>query len=136
MNDLISRKKLLEAYDKAHKGPPGGARKLIEEAPEAVVHCKDCCHWKPPHIVLPDGKQRAYKEGDTDGDPLGMFVSSDVGVNWGGRCWLEHNRGYGRDMRIFRNEDDYCSRAEKRPDGFTAEAFWGLTTEPNELLPD
>lgn len=31
--DLISRKALLEAYDKAHKGPPGGARKLIVEAP-------------------------------------------------------------------------------------------------------
>jgi len=33
MDDLISRKDLLEAYDKAHQGPPGGARKLIEEAP-------------------------------------------------------------------------------------------------------
>lgn len=32
-NDLISRKALIEAYDKAHKGPPGGARKLMEEAP-------------------------------------------------------------------------------------------------------
>lgn len=41
-NDLISRKALLEAYDKAHQGPPGGARKLIEEAPGVdaveVVH--------------------------------------------------------------------------------------------------
>jgi hypothetical protein len=32
-DDLISRKALLVAYDQAHKGPPGGARKLIEEAP-------------------------------------------------------------------------------------------------------
>ena len=31
-DDLISRSKLLAAYDAAHKGPPGGARKLIEEA--------------------------------------------------------------------------------------------------------
>lgn len=41
-NDLISRKALIEAYDKAHKGPPGGARKLMEEAPAVdaveVVH--------------------------------------------------------------------------------------------------
>ena len=44
MNDLISRSALLEAYDKAHKGPPGGARKLIEEAPEAIVRCEHC--WK------------------------------------------------------------------------------------------
>lgn len=35
-DDLISRKALLEAYDKAHQGPPGGARKLIEEAPGAT----------------------------------------------------------------------------------------------------
>lgn len=32
-NDLISRTALLTAYDSAHKGPPGEARKLIEEAP-------------------------------------------------------------------------------------------------------
>jgi len=32
-NDLISRTALLDAYDAAHNGPPGGARKLIEEAP-------------------------------------------------------------------------------------------------------
>lgn len=42
MDDLISRKALLDAYDKAHQGPPGGARKLIEEAPDALVMCKDC----------------------------------------------------------------------------------------------
>ena len=35
MDDLISRSWLLSEYDKRHKGPPGGARKLIEEAPPA-----------------------------------------------------------------------------------------------------
>lgn len=42
-NDLISRKALIEAYDKAHQGPPGGARKLMEEAPgvdAVVLPCK------------------------------------------------------------------------------------------------
>lgn len=50
-NDLISRKALIEAYDKAHQGSPGGARKLIEEAPGVdaveVIRCRDCksfCH--------------------------------------------------------------------------------------------
>ncbi len=33
MDDLISRKALLAAYDERHKGPPGGARELIEDAP-------------------------------------------------------------------------------------------------------
>jgi hypothetical protein len=34
MNDLISRKALLAEYDRVHIGPPGGARKLMEDAPE------------------------------------------------------------------------------------------------------
>ena len=41
-NDTISRTALLAAYDAAHNGPPGKARKLIEEAPTVdaapVVH--------------------------------------------------------------------------------------------------
>ena len=45
-NDLIYRNDLLAAYDAAHKGPPGGARKLIVEAlaidAAPVVRCKDC----------------------------------------------------------------------------------------------
>lgn len=36
-NDTISRKWLLEQYDAQHEGPPGRARKLIEDAP-AVPH--------------------------------------------------------------------------------------------------
>lgn len=38
MDDLISRKALLAEYDRVHIGPPGGARKLMEDAPsvEAV----------------------------------------------------------------------------------------------------
>ena len=37
MADYISREWLLSEYDKRHKGPPGGARKMIEEAPAADV---------------------------------------------------------------------------------------------------
>ena len=33
MNDLISRKALIAEYDRVHIGPPGGARKLMEDAP-------------------------------------------------------------------------------------------------------
>lgn len=35
--DYISRKWLLAEYDRRHKGPPGGARQLIEEPPAADV---------------------------------------------------------------------------------------------------
>ena len=40
MNDLISRKALIAEYDRVHIGPPGGARKLMEDAPavDVVVH--------------------------------------------------------------------------------------------------
>ena len=35
--DYVSRQWLLTEYDNRHKGPPGGARKMIEEAPPADV---------------------------------------------------------------------------------------------------
>lgn len=35
MSDLIDRQALLDEYDKAHFGPPGKARRLIEDAPAA-----------------------------------------------------------------------------------------------------
>ena len=110
---------------------------LLKEQPE-IIRCKDCQHWKPPHVELTDGRQRSYKEGDkNDSFGIGVFgVSLDVGINIGGRCWLEYNRGYGRDMRVWRGENDFCSRAEKLPDGMTSEKWWGLSEEPSELIPD
>ena len=44
-NDLISRSGLLSEYDSVHTGKPGRARKLIEDAPEAIVRCLKCRHW-------------------------------------------------------------------------------------------
>lgn len=44
MTDLISRAWVLAEYDRQHKGPPGGARKIMEEAPAVdavpVVHAR------------------------------------------------------------------------------------------------
>lgn len=41
--------KLIAEYDRVHIGAPGGARKLMEDAPIAdvveVVRCKDCLHY-------------------------------------------------------------------------------------------
>lgn len=46
MEEYISRKALLAEYDRVHIGPPGGARKLMVDAPAVdvveVVRCKDC----------------------------------------------------------------------------------------------
>ena len=46
MDDLISKKLLLSAYDEKHKGPAGGARKLIEDAPTIhAVPLDKLCEW-------------------------------------------------------------------------------------------
>lgn len=37
-NDFVSQKWLIEEYHKRHEGPPGGALKMIEEAPAANVY--------------------------------------------------------------------------------------------------
>lgn len=42
---LIDADALLAAYDREHVGAPGRARKLIEEAQDAVVRCMDCKWW-------------------------------------------------------------------------------------------
>ena len=46
MPRYIDADKLIAEYDRVHMGPPGGARKLMEDAPTAdvveVVRCKDC----------------------------------------------------------------------------------------------
>lgn len=47
MNDLISRKALIAEYDRVHVGPPGGARKLMEDAPAAR-------EWIPVTERLPE----------------------------------------------------------------------------------
>ena len=51
-SDLISRKVLLEEYDRVHVGEPGGARKLIAEAPAVnaveVVRCFECVNRGDP----------------------------------------------------------------------------------------
>ena len=47
---LIDANALIAEYDRVHIGAPGGARKLMEDAPEVdaveVVRCKDCKHYE------------------------------------------------------------------------------------------
>ena len=57
-NDFVSRQWLIDEYHQRHQGPPGGALKMIEEAPAAevypVIHCKDCVHGCPEKGHGPD----------------------------------------------------------------------------------
>lgn len=49
MAEYIDREALIAEYDRVHIGAPGGARKLMVEAPAAdvveVVRCKECEHF-------------------------------------------------------------------------------------------
>lgn len=53
--DYVSRDYLLGEYDRQHQGPPGGARKIIAEAPAADVvevrHGRWCVTDAYPHNV-------------------------------------------------------------------------------------
>lgn len=50
MAEYIDREKLIAEYDRVHIGEPGGARKLMVEAPAVdvveVVRCKECFYNK------------------------------------------------------------------------------------------
>lgn len=46
MSDLISRKALIAEYDRVHVGAPGGARKLMEEAPGVYAVEVVLGHWR------------------------------------------------------------------------------------------
>ena len=45
MSDLIDRDALLAAYDRVHIGPPGGARRLILDAPTIEAVPVQHGHW-------------------------------------------------------------------------------------------
>lgn len=51
MAEYIEREALIAEYDRVHKGPAGGARKLMVDAPACdvveVVRCQDCVHAVP-----------------------------------------------------------------------------------------
>ena len=43
--DFVSRQWLIDEYHRRHEGPPGGALKMIEEAPAADVEPVRHGHW-------------------------------------------------------------------------------------------
>ena len=68
MDELISRKALLAEYDRVHVGPPGGTRKLIEEAPAVQ-------QWIPVTERLPERDARVLCIGQRGGMFLGECPS-------------------------------------------------------------
>jgi hypothetical protein len=62
-NDLISRQALIAEYDRVHIGPPGGARKLMEDAPAVFVTEVSCEDPNTEYITFPDGLRLIFHEG-------------------------------------------------------------------------
>ena len=72
MSDLVCREALLEKYDAAHEGPPGGARKLIEEAP--AVSLEDALKAQVSTIIL--YRSPAADDPGNNNSASGMFEGS------------------------------------------------------------
>lgn len=91
-----------------------------------LIRCNDCIFWKPEHVKQNDGTERPYTEEEKHGGDFLICpcVSTSVGINIGSQCFVEYNKGWNEDKTVFRSKDDYCSRAEKRPDGISAEDYW------------
>jgi len=82
-NDLISRTWLLAEYDKRHKGPPGGARKLIEEAPSALGTNlaevgKDCISRQQAIDALAEDMPSAYTPDGSHPADEGIFMAQEI----------------------------------------------------------
>lgn len=81
-----------------------------------VVRCGECIYYDAPHVEK-DGERYEYADMPADAfDKLGTgLVHSGYGVNVGGRCLRSKTR-LARGKSIFMDEDDYCSKGERRAD--------------------
>lgn len=86
-----------------------------------IIKCKDCKYWLDKRIMESDGRERKYRASDL---LFAGCVTLDVGGNIGAQCTVEEHRGYNRDMKFFRNGDDFCSRGEKREVPY--DEWWGI----------
>lgn len=82
-NDLVRREALLKAYDAAHVGPPGGARKLIEEAPavDATALAKELLDRGS--VVALFFRDKTEEEGTTALHGNGRQLVAALSAMWG-----------------------------------------------------
>ena len=87
----------------------------IDSAPSIdIVRCKECIYYDPPHVD-DNGKRIEYKDLPKEAfDKLGTgFVDMSYGINVGGRCCVDYNCGYAEDKRVYRAEDNFCSKGRR-----------------------
>ena len=107
MDDLISRTWLLSEYDKRHKGPPGGARKLIEEAPSAQLDT----YWKEQ---CQSYEQTINKLRESLSTQPEIIRCKDCKHRDKYGC-CKHWKGLAMgDIQIATDDNDFCSQAERR----------------------
>ena len=84
------------------------------KAPD-IVRCGECAYYDPPHVEN-NGVRYEYAEMPADAfDVLGTgLVTTEYGINIGGRCTRDYNIGYDDDKRVFVPENNFCGRAERR----------------------
>jgi len=87
------------------------------KAPE-IIRCGECIYYDPPHVKN-NGMRYEYTEMPADAfDVLGTgLVTTEYGINVGGRCCRDYNAGYDDDKRVYVPENNFCGRAERRTDG-------------------
>lgn len=82
MNDLISRKALIAEYDRVHIGPPGGARKLMEDA--TAVDAVEVVHGRWEELGAADYQCSRCGFRFSSADPIAMFQYCRCGAKMGG----------------------------------------------------
>lgn len=89
-----------------------------------VVRCRDCMFWHDAYVWQNDGTKRKYRVDDVD-PALGIkSVTIDIGINHGAMCCVEDSTGWGINKRVFRQDDDFCSRGQLRPCSY--DEWWGI----------
>lgn len=79
-DEFVSRQWLIDEYHRRHEGPPGGALKMIEEAPAAdvvpaPVHCSECRFYDKRDGGAPGGTGWCSRPGAGCGVPEEFFCA-------------------------------------------------------------
>lgn len=101
--------------DEAEKLLRAGCAYAIWELPSIdIVRCRECVYYDPPHVD-DKGKRIEYKDLPEEAfDTLGTgLVNISYGVNIGGRCCVDYNCGYAEDKRVYRAENNFCSKGRR-----------------------
>lgn len=80
-----------------------------------VVRCKDCVYYHKAHIKRNDGTECDISEVPEEFIPVPGMCNSYYGINVGGKCEYDNiEMPYVEDKSVFRSENDFCSRGEKK----------------------